>query len=223
MEWCLSTDQPNFWEESWTSSTLRFPSHNHHSLSYAHLHISPPFSTLEKPHCNITSPSPANMASTQPSGPSITTIALATTSVLLGAGLAYAVYFDHRRRSDPEFRRNLKKQQKKISKLSEADAVAAERGQKERVKRLVDEANEEGFPRDSEETEQYFMTEVARGEQMCGDGSDPVDAALCFYRALKVYPQPRELIGIYDKTVPKVSVIIRRERETGFVDVGLEC
>ena len=78
------------------------------------------------------------------------------------------------------------------------------------MKRLVDEANEEGFPKDSEETEQYFMTEVARGEQMCGDGSDPVDAALCFYRALKVYPQPRELIGIYDKTVPKVSVVIRR-------------
>jgi hypothetical protein len=39
---------------------------------------------------------------------------------------------------------------------------------------------------------------------MCQDGSDPVDAALCFYKALKVYPQPRELITIYDKTVPKV-------------------
>lgn len=36
-------------------------------------------------------------------------------------------------------------------------------------------------------------------------GSDPVDAALCFYKALKVYPQPRELINIYDKTVPKVQ------------------
>lgn len=31
-----------------------------------------------------------------------------------------------------------------------------------------------------------------------------MDAALCFYKALKVYPQPRELISIYDKTVPKV-------------------
>lgn len=35
-------------------------------------------------------------------------------------------------------------------------------------------------------------------------GGDPVEAALCFYRALKVYPNPRELISIYDKTVPKV-------------------
>ena len=36
-------------------------------------------------------------------------------------------------------------------------------------------------------------------------GSDPVEAALSFYKALKVYPQPRDLIPIYDKTVPKVS------------------
>ena len=69
---------------------------------------------------------------------------------------------------------------------------------------MVEEANDEGFPKDPEETEGYFMQEVARGEGMCTDGSDPVDAALCFYRALKVYPQPRELISIYDKTVPKV-------------------
>lgn len=32
-----------------------------------------------------------------------------------------------------------------------------------------------------------------------------LDAALCFYKALKVYPQPKDLISIYDKTVPKVS------------------
>ena len=37
-------------------------------------------------------------------------------------------------------------------------------------------------------------------------GADNVEAALCFYRALKVYPNPRELINIYDKTVPKVTL-----------------
>lgn len=31
-----------------------------------------------------------------------------------------------------------------------------------------------------------------------------IEAALCFYRALKVYPSPADLISIYDKTVPKV-------------------
>ena len=34
-------------------------------------------------------------------------------------------------------------------------------------------------------------------------GADPVKAALCFYKALKVYPQPDDLVKIYDKTVPK--------------------
>ena len=38
-------------------------------------------------------------------------------------------------------------------------------------------------------------------------GADSVEASLCFYRALKVYPNPRELINIYDKTVPKVGSI----------------
>ena len=38
----------------------------------------------------------------------------------------------------------------------------------------------------------------------CLTGADNIEAALCFYRALKVYPNPRELINIYDKTVSKV-------------------
>lgn len=42
-------------------------------------------------------------------------------------------------------------------------------------------------------------------------GADLIEAALCFYRALKVYPQPRELIGIYDKTVAKPVIDILAE------------
>lgn len=42
-------------------------------------------------------------------------------------------------------------------------------------------------------------------------GTDNVEAALCFYKALKVYPQPSDLITIYDKTVAKVSFVLPRE------------
>lgn len=42
-------------------------------------------------------------------------------------------------------------------------------------------------------------------------GSDQIEAALCFYKALKVYPQPRDLINIYDKTVPKPVLDILAE------------
>ncbi|GAB7361754.1 hypothetical protein MBLNU230_g1800t1 [Neophaeotheca triangularis] len=152
------------------------------------------------------------MASTTPSQSiSTSTIVLAAGGTIAAGFLGYAVYFDYRRRSDPEFRKGLKKQHKKVSKAQESEAKAAERGQKEKIRRVVDEANDEGFPKDPEETEGYFMQEVAKGEGMCQDGSDPVDAALCFYKALKVYPQPRELISIYDKTVPKPILDILAE------------
>lgn len=36
--------------------------------------------------------------------------------------------------------------------------------------------------------------------------SRQIEAALSFYKALKVYPSPRELISVYDKTLPKVPV-----------------
>ncbi|KAM3424342.1 Mitochondrial import receptor subunit tom20 [Cercospora zeina] len=152
------------------------------------------------------------MASTTPSsGPSTTTIVAGIASLLAVGGVGYALYFDHRRRSDPEFRKYLKRQHKKVAKEVTESSKAAEQEQKLRIRAVVDDANEEGFPRDPEETEAYFMQEVARGEGMCQDGSDPVEAALCFYKALKVYPQPRELISIYDKTVPKPILDILAE------------
>ena len=111
------------------------------------------------------------MASTQPgSGVQTSTIVVATIGTLTTAALAYAVYFDYRRRSDVNFRKSLKRQQKQVSRAAKEEAVAAEKGQKERVRTAVDEANDEGFPKDPEKTEEYFMTEVARGEQMCQDG-----------------------------------------------------
>nr|POE72294.1 mitochondrial import receptor subunit tom20 [Quercus suber] len=152
------------------------------------------------------------MASAAPSQSiSYSTVAIITGTLFTTGALAYAVYWDHRRRTDPEFRKYLKKQHKKVSKLQQEQAKSAEQSQKQRIQAAIDEANEEGYPQGPEETESYFMQEVARGESMCTDGSDPVDAAVCFYKALKVYPSPRELISIYDKTVPKPILDILAE------------
>ncbi|KAF2754603.1 protein import receptor MAS20 [Pseudovirgaria hyperparasitica] len=131
------------------------------------------------------------------------TIAAISIGVIASGVLAYAAYFDHRRRTDPDFRRKLKRDSKKTQRMAKEAEEASEKEQKEAVLAALQRAKDEGVPANTDEWEQFFMTEVARGEQMCQDGSDPVDAASCFYRALKVYPQPRELINIYDKTVPK--------------------
>ncbi|KAJ9669558.1 mitochondrial import receptor subunit tom20 [Coniosporium apollinis] len=140
-----------------------------------------------------------------------TTIIAASVAVAVTGFLAYAIYFDHRRRTDIEFRKALKRESKKSQRAAKEEAEAQGAQQKKAIRAAVDKANEEGFPRDPDEVEGYFMQEVARGETLCQDGSDPIEAALCFYRALKVYPQPKELINIYDKTVPKPILDILAE------------
>ncbi|KAF2739103.1 protein import receptor MAS20 [Polyplosphaeria fusca] len=139
------------------------------------------------------------------------TIAAITVGTVVTGFLAYAIYFDHRRRTDPEFRKQLKRESKQQARVAKAEADAKGKEQKKAIREAVEQANEEGFPKDPEEVEGYFMQEVAQGEGMCQSGADPIDAALCFYRALKVYPNPRELISIYDKTVPKPVLDILAE------------
>ncbi|KAI5821258.1 mitochondrial import receptor subunit tom-20 [Pyronema omphalodes] len=133
-----------------------------------------------------------------------------STIVLYGAATAfaltsvYAAYFDYKRRNDPSFRRSLKKEKKLHAKAQKAQANVQNENQREAIHDAVRQAQMEGFPTDVEEKEAYFMGAVARGETLCAEGPDAaIEAALCFYRALKVYPQPQDLISIYDKTVPK--------------------
>ncbi|KAF2645279.1 mitochondrial import receptor subunit tom-20 [Massarina eburnea CBS 473.64] len=140
-----------------------------------------------------------------------TTIAAVSVGTIAAGFVAYAIYFDHRRRNDPEFRKQLKRDSKKQARAAKEEAEAQGKEQKKTIKAAVERANEEGYPKDPEEVEAYFMQEVAQGEGMCQAGADSIEAALCFYRALKVYPNPRELINIYDKTVPKPVLDILAE------------
>jgi len=140
-----------------------------------------------------------------------TTIIAATVGTLVTGFVAYAVYFDYKRQTDPEFRKALKRESRREARLARSQAEAQSTQQKEAIRVAVASAREEGFPTDVEDKEAFFMSEVARGETLCQDGSDQVEAALCFYKALKVYPQPSDLISIYDKTVPKPVLDILAE------------
>ncbi|KAF2010072.1 mitochondrial import receptor subunit tom-20 [Aaosphaeria arxii CBS 175.79] len=139
------------------------------------------------------------------------TIAAISVGTVVTGLLAYAIWFDHRRRNDPDFRKQLKRESKRTARVAKEEAESAGKEQKKAIREAVEKANEEGFPKDPEEVEAYFMQEVAQGEGLCQQGADNIDAALCFYRALKVYPNPRELINIYDKTVPKPVLDILAE------------
>ncbi|KAL8798972.1 MAG: hypothetical protein Q9223_007754 [Gallowayella weberi] len=151
-----------------------------------------------------------------------TTIVLATLGALTTGFLAYAVYFDHKRRTDPEFRKNLKRESKRIAKVAKEEAEAQGAKQKRQIREAVTEAIEEGFPTNVEEKEAYFMNEVGHGEVLCQNESTHIEAGLCFYKALKVYPQPGDLITIYDKTVPKpvLDIVAEMVAFDGSIPVG---
>ncbi|OGM49298.1 import receptor subunit tom-20 [Aspergillus bombycis] len=146
-------------------------------------------------------------------------VAASAGTVLTGL-LAYAIYFDHKRQTDPEFRKSLKRNNRRLARAVKEEAEAQGAQERESIKKSVQQAQDEGFPTDLEEKEAYFMGQVARGESLCAEGSDNVEAALCFYKALKVYPQPKDLISIYDKTVPKEVLEILAEMVA--MDAGLK-
>ncbi|KAF8915423.1 hypothetical protein CPB85DRAFT_1433023 [Mucidula mucida] len=137
-----------------------------------------------------------------------------TTTVLTVAGvaaaglIAYAVYFDYRRRNDGDFRKKLRKDKKRVEKIASSQ-VASDASSSSGVSaaELVDaleRLKKEEPPLGPAERENYFMSQVATGEQLAAQGpAFNLPSALAFYRALRVYPSPVELMVIYEKTVPE--------------------
>ncbi|KID96833.1 Protein import receptor MAS20-related protein, partial [Metarhizium majus ARSEF 297] len=139
------------------------------------------------------------------------TVVTATVATAAAAIVAYAVYFDYRRRSQAEFRRDLRRNERRQVRAEKEEAEASTRAQRDAIKAQVDEAKEEGFPTGVEEREAYFNEQVMSGEMLSSDPSKAVESALAFYKGLKVYPAPGDLIKIYDSTVPKPILDILAE------------
>ncbi|WQF80348.1 Putative protein import receptor MAS20 [Colletotrichum destructivum] len=131
------------------------------------------------------------------------TIVTASVAAAVTGLVAYAAFFDYQRRNKAEFRRELRRNERKQHKAEKEEAEQETVRQRQAIKRAVDAAKEEGFPTDVEQKEAYFLQQVSEGEVLAQDPTRVVDAALAFYRGLKVYPTPGDLISIYDKTVAK--------------------
>lgn len=72
------------------------------------------------------------------------------------------------------------------------------------IKFVMDTVNQEKFPETPEGKEAYFMENVSMGEGLVGQGEAFYDQSVeYFYKALKVYPAPLELIMIYQKQLPE--------------------
>ncbi|OLN87925.1 Mitochondrial import receptor subunit tom20 [Colletotrichum chlorophyti] len=131
------------------------------------------------------------------------TIVTASVVAAVTGLVAYAAYFDYQRRNKAEFRRELRRNERRQHKAEKETAAQESVRQRQAIKEAVDDAKEEGFPQDVESKEAYFLQQVSEGETLSADPTRTVEAALAFYKGLKVYPTPGDLISIYDKTVPK--------------------
>ncbi|WVR09384.1 hypothetical protein IAU60_006451 [Kwoniella sp. DSM 27419] len=130
-------------------------------------------------------------------------IAGTTAAVALTGLVGYAVYFDYMRRNSPEFRKGLKKQHKKLAAAAEAQSKAEKEKNSKLLKQVLLEIQSEATPASPEQQEAYFQEQVSEGERTAVMGPEyQVKSASHFYRALRVYPQPLELLGIYQRVVP---------------------
>ncbi|CDK26622.1 unnamed protein product [Kuraishia capsulata CBS 1993] len=124
--------------------------------------------------------------------------AIAATAVL-----GYCAYFDYKRRTDKEFRKSLKKRELRAEKKAKEQAL------EEKKKILVElqlkykesEASDP-IPRDPAGLQEYFLKVVSEAEKLAAVPGMEVDSAILFYKALKAYPNPNDILAVYEKTVP---------------------
>ncbi|KAG7097394.1 hypothetical protein E1B28_004744 [Marasmius oreades] len=164
--------------------------------------------------------------------PSQTTSLLTITGISLITGfVAYAAYFDYKRRNDAGFRKDLRKQKKRVDKSiasSQASLAASGATSTADLRAALEQVKKEPVPASPDQKEAFFMSQVAMGEQLAAQGPDfHLPAAMSFYRALRVYPSPVELMVIYQKTVPEpiFKLVIEmtnldvKDRVEGYYDV----
>ncbi|KAF4126806.1 mitochondrial import receptor subunit TOM20 [Geosmithia morbida] len=142
---------------------------------------------------------------------STSTVLTASVATAATGVLAYVAYFDYQRRNQADFRRSLRRNERKQVRAEKEQAEASTQRQRAAIKSLIDDAKEQGFPSGVEEREGYFNEQVMTGEVLSQDASKKVESALAFYKALMVYPAPSDLIKIYDSTVPKPILDILAE------------
>ena len=84
--------------------------------------------------------------------------------------LAYALYFDYKRRNDSTFRKQLKLQSRKQAKIAKYEAEEGRRKEQRMIRIVVDAAEEEGYPRDAGVKEQYFGERISEAETSLSNG-----------------------------------------------------
>ncbi|KAB7504944.1 UNVERIFIED_CONTAM: hypothetical protein RMT77_012988 [Armadillidium vulgare] len=97
--------------------------------------------------------------------------------------LGYCIYFDQKRRNDPNFKRKLRERRKKANKESKENQVP--------------------WPnmKDPDEVQKFFLYNIQNGEELLAQG-DFETAIDHLSRAVAVCGQPQQLLQVLQQTLP---------------------
>lgn len=122
----------------------------------------------------------------------------------LRTGKVYGVYFDYRRRSLPDFRRQLRRQERRVERAVKNESEAAARREAAEIRALTTQARNEDIPTDPVERQSYILLQLDQGQRELEHGSDPKKAALCFFKGLLASPNKMAIVNAYEQQLPKV-------------------
>ncbi|KAJ3082535.1 hypothetical protein HK102_001614 [Quaeritorhiza haematococci] len=146
-------------------------------------------------------------------------------SSLAVAGLAavgYLIYFDQKRMNDPAFRKKLRRQRREAEKSRQA--YEAKQSKKTSGAPIDLEAlAAEPVPASPEEREKYFIKQLSTGDELVQKGPMFFEAAAaCYFRALKIWPDPMQLLMALEQSCPPpvfntimemMAADVRKEKE----------
>jgi len=129
-------------------------------------------------------------------------IAVGTGAALGAAFIGYCIYFDQKRRSDPDFRRKLKER----------------RTRARQQKRDHDRRRNNPLPNlnDPTQVQAYFLQEVQLGEELLAEG-DYENAVEHLSNAVAMCGHPQQLMQILQQSLPPqvYSLLVQRLPATG--------
>lgn len=113
--------------------------------------------------------------------------------------LGYCIYFDHKRRKDPDFKKKLRERRK-------AKKAAASAGPRTTIPNLTDH----------EEVQRFFLQEIQTGEALISAG-DIENGVEHLANAIIVCGQPTQLLQVLQQTLPAqvFALLITRMRQYG--------
>jgi import receptor subunit TOM20 len=93
-----------------------------------------------------------------------------TAGAVVTGFIAYAVYFDHRRRTDPNFRKTLKREARRQAKAEQQEQAKEQAKLRSEIRDAIDKANRQGYPTGELEREQFFMDQIQLAEELAKEG-----------------------------------------------------